>query len=91
MIAAQPRVIPLLGELAASSGQPLLQTRLVAFNIAAAEVARNPALHATVRSLIALDEGTRNKIVGYPERLAALLARLPLLLPEAGYHVVPRG
>jgi hypothetical protein len=44
-----------------------------------------------VRSVLSLDRALREKLLATPARVAALLARLPLLLPEAGYHPTRHG
>jgi hypothetical protein len=76
-----------LAAAARSSAQPLLQARMVALATFDGDLAGNKALHPTPRALLALDPGSRAKLVGQPARLAALLARVPLLLPEAGYRL----
>ena len=86
-VAALPAVAAHLLHLAETSAQPLLQTRLLALGLHHAELARNPLLHPTPRSLFALDAVSRSKLVAHPGRLAALLARVPLILPESGYRL----
>jgi hypothetical protein len=75
-----------------STRQPLLQARLLACapGDAATSLADNPALHPSVASLLAVGADVRKKILDHPARLAALLAKLPLELPEHGYRVRPR-
>jgi len=64
-----------------------LQVRLVAFGLATEELAaRNREMHPTARSLLALDALARERLVSVSGRLAALLARVPLLLPDGGHH-----
>jgi hypothetical protein len=82
-----PVVATMISELARSTAQPLLQVRLLAYSDLRREVAENPLLHETARALVALDELSRAKVLGHPARLSALLARVPLVLPEAGYRV----
>jgi hypothetical protein len=86
-VAALPEVADSLGERALTSGQPLLQARLIALGLRQQDLTRNPRLHATPRALLALDEVSRTKLVGQPGRLAAFLARVPLLLPEEGHRI----
>jgi len=88
-VAASPKVSRLLAHYARESEQPLLQTRLFAWEIHPDLLSQNPSLHVTVKALFTLDEKARDKLVKNPARLAALLARVPLLLPEGGYHVRP--
>src|SRR5262249_10290825 len=86
-VAANAQVAPLLGRYAQTSRQPLLQTRLFACVLHFDPLSRNPSLHPTVKALFALERKACEKLVGSPARLAALLARVPLLLPEGGYHI----
>ena len=80
-----PSVSVLLLELARTTIQPQLQIRILAHAPdRTGALLSNPALHATTKSLIALPDETRQKIVGAPARLAALLAKTPLLLPPEG-------
>ncbi len=69
--------------LAATTAQPLLQARLLALG---ASLDGNPNICDALRPVLALPDETRAKIMGHPGRFAALLARLPLLLPKAGWH-----
>jgi hypothetical protein len=89
-IAGLAPVASRLQHLAASTEQPLLQARLFAFDLHVASLRANPKLHETVRALLDLDPALRAKLVSHPARLAALLARLPLLLPAEGYHLRER-
>jgi hypothetical protein len=89
-VAAVPEVAASLSRHAQASVQPLLQARLVALGSYRDELAQNPHLHATPRALLALDEASRAKVVAQPGRLSAFLARVPLILPEAGYKVKRR-
>lgn len=90
-VAAMPEHYPMLRELAVSTMQPLLQVRLLAAGIVdSAVLSANPNLHTTVRSVLSLDSALRQKLLATPARVAALLARLPLVLPEAGYHPTRR-
>jgi hypothetical protein len=91
-IAAMLELHPTLQELALCTAQPLLQVRLLTADVVdPAVLSANPNLHATVRSVLSLDSALRQKLLATPARVAALLARLPLLLPEAGYHPIRRG
>jgi hypothetical protein len=90
-IAGLPTVSAGLEAMAASTRQPLLQARLTAFELHAEAVRANPHLHDAVRAVLGLDAGLRAKLVSHPARLAALLSRLPLELPAAGYHVRVRS
>jgi hypothetical protein len=90
-VAAREDVTGRLRDLAGRTRQPLLQTRLLALGLGTAELLANPDLHPTVRSLAALDTGTRSKLVDHPARFAALLARIPLVLPDSGHHVREKG
>jgi hypothetical protein len=87
-VADVPEVLSSLGLRARTTAQPLLQLRLVAFGLHAEQVAQNPNLHETARALLALDEASRTRLTQHPGRLWALLARVPLVLPANGYHVV---
>lgn len=86
-VAAFPAVARRLPHFAASSRQPLLQARLAAHELELEALLRNPALDPTVLSLLSLNHEMRSKLVAHPSRLAALLARIPLVLPPEGYHV----
>ncbi len=86
-VARSHRVMLLLPDLARSTRQPLLQVRLLATGLHGDVLVQNPALHATVMSLLSLDVAARAKLLAHPARLAALLARVPLVLPEAGYRI----
>jgi hypothetical protein len=86
-VADHPEVRPMLAEHAERTTQPLLQTRLAAFELHVDRLIRNPALHATPRALMALEPTARAKLLQHPARLAALLARVPLELPAGGYRV----
>jgi hypothetical protein len=88
-VAALPEVESSLAERARTSVQPLLQSRLIALDRYRDELARNPHLHATPRALLGLDDASRARLVDQPGRLAAFLARVPLLLPEEGYRLSP--
>jgi hypothetical protein len=88
-VASLPEVAVALPRLAESSGQPQLQIRLIALDREVARVAANPNLHPTARSLLTLDPVVKAKLVAHPGRLAALLAKVPLLLPAGGYHMEP--
>ena len=82
-----------LERLAAATTQPLLQTRLLALGPGAPGASlllSNPALHTTVRAVITLDGEQRAKLLGNPARLAALLSKLPLVLPAEGFRVRER-
>lgn len=89
-VAALPEVAASLAECARTSAQPLLQARLLALGLHRDELAHNPHLHATPRALLALDDVSRARLVSQPGRLAAFLARVPLVLPEGGYRLSPR-
>jgi hypothetical protein len=86
-LAALPTVGPSLPSLARSTEQPLLQARLLALGSHDDALAANPQLHAALRTLRSLDPILRAKVLDRPERFAALLARLPLVLPKEGHHV----
>ncbi len=87
-----PSVSERLLELARTTAQPQLQIRIVAHAPELnAGLLSNPALHATTKSLLALPDETRNKIVRAPARLAALLAKTPILLPPEGFIVRAPG
>lgn len=86
-LAGAPTVVEKLPELASTGTQPLLQIRLVAHGLHRDRLAANPALHATAQALLGLAPEVREKLIGHPARLAALLSRVPLLLPEQGYRV----
>ncbi len=88
-IARLPRVAELLASRAAQSDQPLLQTRIAALSLYTDELLSNPRLGATPKALLALDATSRAKLIGHPARLAALLSRIPLILPAEGHHVAP--
>ncbi|MBI4701230.1 MAG: hypothetical protein HY744_08745 [Deltaproteobacteria bacterium] len=90
-VAALTEIAPQLLPLAASTSQPLLQVRLLAAGAAPEALSHNPHLHRSVRALLALERPTRHKILDHPSRLAALLARVPLVLPPEGHHPRPRG
>src|SRR6185437_5602130 len=85
-VARLPEIAATLQDRARTSAQPLLQTRILALGLHHAELGDNPHLHPTARALLALDAASRAKLVTPPGRLAALLARVPLLLPEEGYR-----
>lgn len=84
-----PMVAAMTSRLARSTAQPLLQVRLLGSGDLRRELMENRLLHETTRALIALDEASRGKVLGHPARLSALLARVPLVLPEVGYRVRP--
>jgi hypothetical protein len=86
-VADAPEVASSLAAHAATTAQPLLQVRLVALALHTEAVAQNPNLHETARALLALDARHRASIAQRPARLWALLARVPLILPEQGYHI----
>ena len=90
-IAGMADVSSRLESVAASTRQPLLQARLTAFDLHVEAVRANPHLHDAVRAVLGLDAALRAKLVSHPARLAALLSRLPLELPAAGYHVRVRA
>ena len=52
-------------------------------------LAASAALQPTAKSLVALPEATRDKLLGAPARLSALLAKTPLVLPDEGALVSP--
>jgi hypothetical protein len=75
---------------AASTEQPLLQARVLAIDeglVSAENLMKNPHLHPTVRSVLSLDVMSRDKLLRHRSRLAALLTRLPLVLPLEGYRI----
>jgi hypothetical protein len=87
-VALDPTIAARVGEaelerLARTTAQPLLQARLAALGL---PLAANPAIHEALRPVLALPASARDKILSHPGRLSALLARLPLLLPEGGWH-----
>jgi hypothetical protein len=86
-VAALPEIAARLPDFARTSMQPLLQTRLLALGLHHDELVQNPHLHATPRSLLALDAVSRSRLVMQPGRLSALLARVPLALPDEGYRL----
>jgi len=86
-VAKLASVGPVLGDLAEHTAQPLLQTRLIATGLELERLTANPDLHPTAQSLLQLDEPTRGKLLTHPARLAAFLARVPLLLPPEGYRL----
>lgn len=90
-LAAVSEIAASLPRCALSSIQPLLQARILALGAHHELLAHNPYLHATPRALLALDAASRAKLVGHPGRLASLLARVPLVLPQEGYRLTPRG
>jgi hypothetical protein len=89
-LARAPDVARSLPPLARSTAQPLLQIRILA---CAPELtpllAANAELKPTAKSLLALPEATRQKLLGAPARLSALLAKTPLVLPDEGALVSP--
>jgi hypothetical protein len=79
-----------LAAIAATTRQPLLQARALAIaegESLLAQAKLNPYVHPTVQAVIALDSASRDKLLKQAIRLHALLARLPLVLPEQGHHV----
>lgn len=82
-----PEVAPMLPSLASSSAQALLQVRLIALGLHLDLLRKNPNSHPTALSLLELAAAARSKLVSHPARFSALLARIPLSLPEGGYHV----
>ncbi len=86
-IAQSPHVASLLRVCAGTSRQPLLQTRLAACGLHLDLLSANPSLHPTVKALLSLADGPRAMLLEHPTRLAALLARVPLLLPDQGYRL----
>jgi hypothetical protein len=90
-VAETPEIASSLAARATTTVQPLLQVRLVTLGLHTGDVAQNPNLHDTARALLALDARSRASITQRPARLWALLARVPLILPEHGYHVRARA
>jgi hypothetical protein len=86
-VAALPEISSRVPDLAARTIQPLLQARLLACGLEEDRLARNPAIHQTVVSLMSLEPAAREKLLGHAARFSALLARIPLYLPEEGYRV----
>jgi hypothetical protein len=86
-VAALDEVKAKLADIAESTSQPLLQLRLIAMNTEVSRVASNPHLSDTARALLTLEPAAKAKLVDHPARLSALLAKVPLLLPEAGHRV----
>lgn len=84
-----PAVAAMISDLGRNTAQPLLQVRLLGQGDFRPELATNPWLHETARALMDIDEASRAKVLGHPARLSALLARVPLVLPEAGYRIRP--
>jgi hypothetical protein len=83
-IAELPEVRSQLVAFARSTVQPLLQVRLLAASLVdPGVIATNPNLHPTVRSVLSLEPALRQKLLATPARVAALLSRLPLLLPDS--------
>jgi hypothetical protein len=89
-VARLPAVAGILSSLARSTAQALLQVRLLGLDEFGRDLVENPRLHETARALIELDDASREKVLGHPARLSALLSRVPLVLPEAGYRIRPR-
>lgn len=87
-ICSLPDVAECLIELAPTTRQPQLQIRILAHATElTSALLENPALHPTTKSLIELPDAIRDKIVRAPARLAALLAKTPVLLPAEGFIV----
>jgi hypothetical protein len=68
---------------ASTTAQPLLQARLLSLGLS---LEGNGAIHDALRPVLSLPHPARSKILEHPGRFAAVLARLPLLLPDAGWQ-----